>query len=454
MAWDFWKSATAEVFWHWSWSKHQRAALLSLLSLAMFGSLYPYVCWSNPPSYFSGSNQVPRSLHEFPWLLLFSPIFANISRFFPTFQWPAFHQQTVSTLSRACWPQARHQRVESVRDWRNRLSDLQHLGPRNRRCISWSNEQSALQRGFGLADVKLKWPQDGSDGVPRIVKLWCWRQLGLLLLNFLWAVPGCVPEKTSGIHREMASKKGHLEDGGVWWRMWRCSWCNKSIQHDLTFASMFCLDTWPLTVVSVADMTTALGAGTLHEWDWMGFVCVVRDYLAADDNISWVLMDSAAVLADTAQLLTNPRWTVNRAEGRSHVTSQMSNNRAMRNSCYTGTGAERLDASKTPVQSAGLQMLGWMRGRHIEQNAFIPSSSIHIESIPFKLHCIYIRQIQHLQICLQPPRGVRFEGFQLGMGHNCADIEKDGYWPLYWKSISWDPKLNPILRNNFQTSRP
>ena len=187
MAWDFWKSATAEVFWHWSWSKHQRAALLSLLSLAMFGSLYPYVCWSNPPSYFSGSNQVPRSLHEFPWLLLFSPIFANISRFFPTFQWTAFHQQTVSTLSRACWPQARHQRVESVRDWRNRLSDLQHLGPRNRRCISWSNEQSALQRGFGLADVKLKWPQDGSDGVPRIVKLWCWRQLGLLLLNFLWA---------------------------------------------------------------------------------------------------------------------------------------------------------------------------------------------------------------------------------------------------------------------------
>ena len=149
---------------------------------------------------------------------------------------------------------------------------------------------------------------------------------------------------------------------------------------------MFCLDTWPPTVVSVADMTTALGARTLHEWDWTGFVCVVRDYLAADDNISWVLMDSAAVLADTAQLLTNPRWTLNRAEGRSHVTSQMSNNRAMRNSCYTGTGAERLDASKTPVQSAGLQMLGWMRGRHIEQNAFIPSSSIHIYTIQTPLH--------------------------------------------------------------------
>lgn len=30
--------------------------------------------------------------------------------------------------------------------------------------------------------------------------------------------PGCVPEKTSGIHREMASKKGHIgrmvESGG------------------------------------------------------------------------------------------------------------------------------------------------------------------------------------------------------------------------------------------------
>ena len=101
-------------------------------------------------------------------------------------------------------------------------------------------------------------------------------------------------------------------------------------------------------------------------------------------------MDSAAVLADTAQLLTNPRWTVNRAEGWSHATSQMSNNRAMRNSCYTGTGAERLDASKTPIQSAGLQMLGWMRGRHVEQNAFIPFYSIifhpylyHSNSIAF-----------------------------------------------------------------------